>query len=276
MPKRLTEAQLETARTGGYAFPVPVVPPERAQACLDRFEAYERETGVSAPRDLRVKPHLLFRWMWELGTAPALLDAVEDLIGPDVMLVTSAVWAKNARDPAYVTWHQDSAYFAYDPVDVWSAWIGLTDATLENGCMRYKPGSHLEPERPHVETWAADNLLQRGQYIPGFDGAGAVAAEVGAGEATFHHFRLAHSSEPNMSDRRRIGVLFVFCPPYVRYSLGRYPARLVRGADRYGHWDEDPIPERDLDPAAVARFQAFKARYEDRAVRSEAERAGLA
>ena len=276
MPRRLSKAQIETARTGGYAFPVPVISPAEARRYLDRFEDHERESGTSAPRDLRVKAHLLFTWMWRLGTTPALLDAVEDLIGPDIMLVTSAVWAKNARDPAYVTWHQDSAYFGYDPVDVWSAWIGLTEARIEHGCMRYLPGSHLRPEQPHVETYAADNLLQRGQCIPGFDETGAVAAEVGAGEATFHHFRLAHSSEPNMSDQRRIGILFVFCPPYVRYSLGRYPARLVRGVDNYGHWDEDPIPRRDMDPAAVAHFEGLRAAYEDRAVRSEAERAGLA
>ena len=276
MPKRLSLAQLETARTGGYAFPVPVLTPAEARGYLDRFEAFERDTGVSAPRDLKVKPHLLFRWMWELGTTPALLDAVEDLIGPDIMLVTSAVWAKNARDPAYVTWHQDSAYFGYDPVDVWSAWIGLTEARLAHGCMRYMPGSHLRPEQPHIESYAADNLLQRGQYIPDYDETGAVAAEVGAGEATFHHFRLAHSSEPNTSDRRRIGILFVYCPPYVKYSLGRYPARLVRGRDAYGHWDADPIPRRDMDPAALAHFEAVRSAYADPKVRSEAERAGLA
>ena len=276
MPKRLTEAQIETAGTGGHVFPVPVITPAEARYYLDKFEDHERRTGISAPRDLKVKPHLLFPWMWALGTTPALLDAIEDLIGPDIMLVTSAVWAKNANDPAFVTWHQDSAYFGYDPVDVWSAWIGLTEARLEHGCMRYLPGSHLKPEQPHIESYAADNLLQRGQYIPDFDESGAIAAEVGPGEATLHHFRLAHSSEPNTSDQRRIGILFVFCPPYVKYSLGRYPARLVRGEDKYGNWGLDPIPERDMDPVTVAHFEGLRAGYADPAVRSEAERSGLA
>jgi len=276
MPKILTEVQIETAKTAGHVFPVPVISPEAARDYLYKFETYERESGTSAPRDLKVKPHLLFRWMWELGNTPAVLDAVEDLIGPNIMLVTSAVWAKNARDPAFVTWHQDSAYFAYDPVEVYSVWIGLTEARLEHGCMRYLPGSHLKPEQPHIETWAADNLLQRGQYIPDFDETGAVAAEVGPGEATIHHFRLAHSSEPNSSAQRRIGVLFVYCPTHVKYSLGRYPARLVRGVDMYGHWDEDPIPQRDMDPAAVAHFENLRAGYENPEVRSEAERSGLA
>lgn len=272
MPKVLSEARIDAARRDGYVFPVPVMSAGDAGRYLGKFETYERETGQSAPRHLKVKPHLLFTWMIEMATTPRLLDAIEDLVGPDIMLVTSAVWAKNAHDPAFVTWHQDSTYFGYDPMEVWGAWIGLTDSRIENGCMRYKPGSHLAPELPHIETYHADNLLQRGQQIPDFDGADAVDAEVAAGEATIHHFRLAHSSEPNMSDQRRVGVLFVYCPPYVRPTLGRYPALCVRGENRFDHWDTDPLPSRDLDPVTVDYFDNFLNRYADPKVRSEAER----
>jgi ectoine hydroxylase-related dioxygenase (phytanoyl-CoA dioxygenase family) len=186
------------------------------------------------------------------------------------------VWAKNARDPAFVTWHQDSAYFGYEPMDVWGAWVGLTDSLIEHGCLRYLPGTHLRPEMRHIETYHQDNLLQRGQQIPDFDETGAVDAEVRAGEATLHHFRLAHSSKPNASAHRRIGILFVYCPTHVRPTLGRYPARLVRGSNRYDHWDVDPLPKADLDPEAVAYFERFLGRYNDPAVRSEAERQGRA
>ena len=184
----------------------------RAGYYLEQLETYERQTGERA-RDLKVKGHLLFKWMMELGTTPTLLDAIEDLIGPNIMLTTSAVWPKNARDPAFVTWHQDSAYFGYEPAHVWSAWIGITHSTIDNGCLRYLPGAHLKPEMPHLETFHEDNLLSRGQYIPEFDESTAVDAEVKAGEATLHHFRLPHSSKPNPSDQRRIGILFVYCPP---------------------------------------------------------------
>lgn len=276
MPKVLSDAQIDRARRDGYVCPVPVMDAAEAQRYLDRFEAYERATGQSAPRDLKVKPHLLFTWMIEMGTTPRLLDAIEDLIGPDIMLVTSAVWAKNARDPAHATWHQDSAYFGYDPMDVWGAWIGITDSRAENGCLRYLPGSHKNPEMEHIETYHPDNLLQRGQYIPDLDDTGAVDAEVAAGEATIHHFRLAHSSLPNPSDQRRVGILFVYCPPYVRPTLGRYAALCVRGENTFDHWDTDPIPERDLDPAIVAYFNELVGRYVDPEVRSEAERKAAA
>ena len=118
-------------------------------------------------------------------------------------------------------------------------------------------------------------MLSRGQYIPEFDESTAVDAEVKAGEATLHHFRLPHSSKPNPSDQRRIGILFVYCPPYVRYTLGRYPATCVRGEDAFGHWDADPLPKCDLDPDTVKYFRAFSQRYSDPNVRSEAERTGF-
>ena len=272
MTKRLSARQIEHAKQEGYVVPVPVLTRAKAQYYLDCFEAYERDSGQSAPKHLKVKPHLLFTWMMELGTTPALLDAIEDLIGPDIMLATSAVWAKNANDPHFVTWHQDSAYFGYEPMDVWGAWIGLTDSRIEHGCMKYLPRSHLSPEMDHTETHNELNLLSRGQAIDQIDDGSAIDAEVSAGEASIHHFRLAHSSPPNNSDQRRIGILFVFCPPRVRPSLGRYPATLVRGQNTFDHWDADPIPERDLDPEQVAYFEGFNSRYEDPETRSEAER----
>jgi ectoine hydroxylase-related dioxygenase (phytanoyl-CoA dioxygenase family) len=269
MTKLLTPDQVDLAKRMGCIYPVRVMPESAARRYREAYEAYERASNQNAPRHLKIKRHLLFTWMMELATEPKLLDAIEDLIGPDIMLVTSAIWAKNAHDSAFVTWHQDSAYFGYEPMDVWGAWVALTDSLVEHGCLRYLPGSHLQPEMRHIETYHPDNLLQRGQQIPGIDETGAVDAEVQAGEASLHHFRLAHSSKPNTSDHRRIGILFVYCPPYVRPTLGRYPARLVRGVNRFDHWAEDPLPKSDLDPEAIAYFEKFLARYNDPAVQSE-------
>ncbi len=272
MARILTDDQVAGARRDGFVFPVPVLTRERAHDYLDRFEAYERDHAANAPRRLMVKPHVLFPWMVELGTAPTLLDAIEQLIGPDILLTSSAVWVKNGNDPSFTTWHQDSAYFGYQPLEVWGAWIGLTDSFVRHGCLRYKPGSHLRDEMEHTETWADGNLLARGQMIPDFDETGVVDAEVRAGEATIHHFRTAHSSKPNTTAERRIGVLFVYCPPHVRPSLGRFPAMLVRGEDRYGHFDRDPVPNRVMEPAMVEYLNGFLDGYFDPALRSEAER----
>ena len=273
MPKKLSAKDLLRAERDGCVFPVRVLSAERAAACRAVYEDVEARQGRDVPETLSVKPHVLFRWLFELGTTPALLDAIEDLIGPDILMTTSAIWAKRARDPRFVTWHQDSAYFGYDPVDVWSAWIALTDSRADNGCLRYLPGSHRNPEMAHEETWDRMNMLSRGQRIVDeFDESRAVDAELDPGECALHHFRLAHSSEPNPSDRRRIGILFVFCPPRVRPTLDLDAALLVRGEDRYGHWRPDPLPERDLDAACLDYYNAFLARYADPGTRSEVER----
>ena len=274
MPKVLSEADVARAGRDGCVFPVRVLPPAEAARYRSLYEDVEARLGKDGvPEILSLKPHLLFRWLFELGTTPALLDAVEDLIGPDILITTSSIWAKHARDPRFVTWHQDSAYFGYDPVEVWGAWIALTDSRVDNGCLRYLPGSHENPEMAHEETWDERNMLSRGQRITDvFNETRAVDVELAPGECTLHHFRLAHSSEPNRSDRRRIGILFVYCPPRVRPTLSLDAAALVRGADRHGHWRREAPPERDLDPGTVRYYRDVVSAYADPETRSEAER----
>ena len=121
MTEILTDDRVERARRDGFVFPVPVLSREKARHYLDRFEDYEREYAGRGPRKLMVKPHVLFPWMVELGTTPSLLDSIERLIGPDILLTSSAIWVKNGNDPSYTTWHQDSAYFGYEPLEVWGA-----------------------------------------------------------------------------------------------------------------------------------------------------------
>ena len=125
MPKRLSARQIDHAQREGYVFPVPVLTPEKAAFYRDRFEAYERETGQSAPNHLKVKPHLLFTWMMEMATTPALLDAIEDLIGPDAWwrfrALPSITLITGARNQL---WHRDS-------IDRMHEW--LTRGKSQNG-----------------------------------------------------------------------------------------------------------------------------------------------
>ena len=271
MPKKLSQEEISRAKEDGCVFPIRIMPAREAGSYLQIYE--HTETREDVPSTLSVKPHILFRWFYELGTTSTLIDAIEDLIGPDILMTTSSVWAKNARDPRFVTWHQDSAYFGYDPMDVWSAWIAITDSHLDNGCLRYLPGSHRKPEMAHEETWDKTNMLSRGQRISeNFDTSSVVNVELEPGECTLHHFRLAHSSEPNQSDRRRIGILFVFCPPYVRPTLELDTAILVRGEDQYCNWKPDPVPDRDLDPDCLDHYHRILGTYVDPETRSEVER----
>ena len=123
------------------------------------------------------------------------------MIGPDILCWSTGFFTKNARDPSYVSWHQDSTYWGLEPPDIVTAWVALSDSTLANGAMRVIPGTHLMDQLAHHDTFAPDNLLSRGQEIAvEVDEREAVALELRAGEMSLHHVRLIHGSDPNPSD----------------------------------------------------------------------------
>jgi ectoine hydroxylase-related dioxygenase (phytanoyl-CoA dioxygenase family) len=200
-----------------------------------------------------------------------VLDAVEDVIGPDILLFGASIFAKDAHDPRYVSWHQDSAYFGLSPHQEVTAWIGFTASRVETGCLRVLPRSHLGPDLHHVETHAEDNMLARGQTIMGIDERQAVELELEAGEFSLHQERAAHSSHPNRGTDRRIGFAFFYIPTHVRSTLGRRTALLVRGEDRFGHWDPEILPRYDLDPVAFALLRSVWGEYKDGDVMQAAE-----
>jgi ectoine hydroxylase-related dioxygenase (phytanoyl-CoA dioxygenase family) len=198
-----------------------------------------------------------------------VLDAVEDLIGPDIRLFHLTVWPKNAHDPAFVGWHQDATYFGLEPSLHVTAWVALTDASIEAGCMEVVPGSHRQGQLHHHErAEEANNLLSRGQTITAeFDKTRTRHMPVKAGQFSLHHTHLVHNSPPNRSDDRRIGLGISYIPTAVRcLSKTRLAARLVRGVDRYGHFDDEPRPTVDFGAAerayhaeAVKRFRESNA-----------------
>ena len=271
MPKCLTAAQLEQFRAEGYALPFRAVSAAEAADYRRRIEAYEREAGHDANRTLKIKGNLAFPWLMTLGRNAAILDAVEDVIGPNILLFGASIFAKDARDPRYVSWHQDSAYFGLDPHEEVTAWVGFTDSTIERGCLKVMPRSHRGPDLHHVETFAKDNMLAKGQSIEGLEEANAAHLELSAGEFSLHHERTAHASEPNRSHDRRIGFAFFYIPTHVRSTLGRRPATLVRGVDEYGHWDPDNEPRYDLDPLSMAQLAATWGEYKDGDVKQAAD-----
>jgi hypothetical protein len=271
MPKMLTEAQIRTFREHGYVYPFRAMSATKAAQCRERLEAYERQVGHDANRTLKIKGHLAFPWLVDVGRTPAILDAVEDLIGPDILLFGASIFAKDGRDPRYVSWHQDSAYFGLDPHEEVTAWVAFTPATEENGCLRVIPGSHTGPDRKHVETFAKDNMLAKGQSLTDVDEQQAVAMPLEAGQFSLHHERITHGSSPNASFDRRIGFAFFYIPAHVQSTIGRRRATLVRGVDRYGHWDPDDLPEIDLDPRAMRQLSAAWGEYKDGEVKQAAE-----
>tara|TARA_R110000787_G_scaffold250136_3_gene355735 strand:- start:978 stop:1814 length:837 start_codon:yes stop_codon:yes gene_type:complete len=273
MTKSLTPEQIAAYERDGYLCPFDAFPAGTAAAFYRTLCDFGQEIGEDPLNVLRVKAHLVAPFVVEIAKSPAILDVVEDLIGPDIKLYLSALWAKDANDPRYVSWHQDSTYFGLDPHEEVTVWVALTPSTAESGCIRVLPGSHRQPDMQHVETRDPKNLLSRGQAIHGIDESAAVNMELQPGQFSVHHERMVHGSPPNASAQPRVGISFMFIPCHVRSTIGRKGAISMRGEDRFGNWDEDPLPRFNRDPVSVAVLRKFQDEYRDPDLRSEAERA---
>ena len=165
MSKALSDESVAAYRRDGYYSPVRVMPATEASTYRKALEAHEARTGKPLQGNWRHKTHLLFTWADALVRHPAVLDAVEDLIGPDILCWTTNFFIKERTNPGFVSWHQDSTYWGLEPDDVVTAWIALTRSDLESGCMKVIPGTHTTNQLPHVDTFHKDNLLSRGQEI---------------------------------------------------------------------------------------------------------------
>lgn len=274
MGKALSEAQREFYEREGYLCPLPCLSAAAAREARESLARFRIATGMSAG-DIVFKGHLAFPWSYELASHPAILDPVEDIIGPDILVFASKFWIKEAGDGAFVTWHQDSAYFGIDPVELVSVWVALTDSNPGNGCVRAIPGTHKGPTLYHVERTGDRNLLARGQRIEaGIDEATAVDFDLRTGQFSMHDVRLVHGSLPNEGASPRIGLAFFYIPTHVRSILGRRSAQLVRGVDEYGHWDPDPAPRFEGDPLILEHATGARRRYVDNAVPQEADSHG--
>lgn len=253
MAKCLSETAVAQYRRDGYYFPVPVMPAAEAARYRHCLEAYEAASGEPIQSDYRHKVHLLFTWARDLVRHPAILDAVEDVIGADILCWSSSFFIKEANTPSYVSWHQDSTYWGLSGDEVITAWVAFTDAPVESGAMTFWPGSHRRNQIRHRDTFDQDNLLSRGQEIevdvPADEG---VLVPLQAGEMSLHHVKLVHGSAPNQTGDRRIGFAIRYIPPHLRQLKIRDSATLVRGRDRFQHFDHEPAPAADLDPAALA------------------------
>ena len=253
MPKLLSNAAVEAYKREGFYSPVRVMSAAEARRYRNALETHEAKTGKPLQGNWRHKMHLLFTWADELVHHPKILDAVEDVIGPDILCWTTNFFIKEANSPGFVSWHQDSTYWGLEPDDVITAWVAFTDATPENGYMQVIPGSHKVDQLPHVDTFHKDNLLSRGQEIAvKVDEQKAVPCLLEPGEMSLHHIKLVHGSEPNRSGDRRIGFAIRYIPTYVRQTKVDDSATLVRGVDRHRNFDHEPRPRADLDQGALA------------------------
>jgi hypothetical protein len=249
-------------RHEGYLSPVTLMSEAEALEHRRALEAAEARLG---PLHYKTKPYFLFSSPNELARHPRLLDAVEALIGPDILLWDSAYVIKEAGNTKKVSWHQDLTYWGLSSDQLVTAWVALSPATLESGCMQFWPGSHRNGRIAHRDTYAEDNILHRGQTVEAEIPQDALfTAALRPGQASLHHGWLMHGSGPNSSGDRRIGLTLQYLAPSVKQLFtDREGATLVRGEDRYGHFVREPDFTTDFDPALIAyREEAERLKHE--------------
>ena len=253
MPKILSDAAVSQYKREGFYFPVRILDYSDVTANRELLEAFEESQGHPMEGAQRSKSHLLFTWIDELIRNDKILDAVEDLIGPDILCWNTFFWIKEARSESFVSWHQDLRYWGLNNDDLVTVWLALSPATQETGCMRVLPGSHVGDLLPHKDEFERNNMLTRGQEIAvTVDDSKTVAMPLQPGEVSMHNVRLAHASGPNCSDERRIGLSMHYMPPCTQQMVGEWDsATLVRGTDEFGHFNHTPKPKCDFDPVAV-------------------------
>ena len=257
MTKVLTENEVSSYRERGYHYPVDVLSQAEVLEFRRKLEDYEARSGGPIKGEMRHRSHVLFGWINDMIRHPKILDAVEDVIGPDILCWNTSFFIKEAHDPGFVSWHQDATYWGLSSPDVVTAWIAMSPANKVSGCMKFIPGTHRKQVQ-HEDTFDRNNLLTRGQEIAvDVDEKDAVLVELKPGQASLHHVLLFHGSEPNRSDDRRIGLAIRYIPTHLKQAVGQRDwATLVRGEDAYRHFEPAYVPRGELEPEALAFHKA--------------------
>lgn len=262
MPKVLSDAQLSAYQRDGFVSPIDCISSEEAAGFFRKIEAYEKMAGEDVSKNIRVRSVLAFKWLIDLARHPQIAGALQDTIGPNVLLFLSGVWSKRPGTDTFVSWHQDGAYNPFDRNDGATAWIALTDSTPEKGNIKVIPGSHREVIQ-HVENFDDDNILSRGQTVPDVDVSKAVDMPMKAGQFSIHHELLVHGSAPNTTAERRLGISFACVPTEAKPLSGPNTGVLIAGKNLPGHWVLNKEPAFDLDPVGLAELKAVQDAYRD-------------
>ncbi len=266
--KALTQTQVQSYRYDGYLFPLPALGADEAARCLAGLERAEADLGSPLPKaemKWRGAAYTYLPWVNELVRHPRILDLVEDVIGPDILVFWSTFFIKEPGSPTFAAWHQDATYFGLEPYEHVTAWVALSDASREAGCMEVVSSHGAPRQLHHAAARLANSINGAGQVIvEPLDEANAVAMMLQAGELSLHHTLCPHRSAPNRASHRRVGLGISYIPAHVR-PVGSYrmPALLVRGSNAAGNFDLLPSPVSEFSAEGIALHERTYKRYRE-------------
>jgi ectoine hydroxylase-related dioxygenase (phytanoyl-CoA dioxygenase family) len=244
-PHTLTPAQIATFNRDGYLKGMRIFSPAEIASIRAYFDGLLARTLAAGGDSYSISTaHLRHSRVYDLLTDPRIVAHVADLLGDNVIGWGSHFFCKLPGDGKRVSWHQDASYWPFTPSKVVTVWLAIDDASVENACMRYIPGSHLLGHLTYtLSEDDSSNVLN--QTVTGADQLGApIDVELQAGQISLHSDLLLHGSEANQSARRRCGLTLRYCPVDVRAGLGwNAKGVIVRGSDPSGHWSNPPRPE---------------------------------
>lgn len=250
----------------GFLFPLPAMTTEKAQQYRREIEGVEEawlDNGLPLPLNTykRINAHVVMPMVAKIAAEPSILDVIEGILGPDIMVFSGEFFIKEPRTKHIVSMHQDLTYWGLGAIDgLVTAWIPLSPATPASGCMDFVRGSHKNAIVEHEDTFDENNLLSRGQEVK-VDVAEEqkTAIEIHPGQMSLHHGLTIHGSGPNTSDDRRIACVIRYIRPDMEQQVGEKDyAMLVRGEDRHGNFIHVPPPTSYFAPDAMALYDEIR------------------
>jgi non-heme Fe2+,alpha-ketoglutarate-dependent halogenase len=266
-------------RHDGFLSPFPLLDDFELQACRQGVARFEEWLGapINAHPEMkwRTMPYLLMPWAAKLARDPRILDKVEDLLGPDILIFTSTFFIKEPHSPTIAAWHQDSTYYGLEPKDEVTVWVALTEASEAAGCMDAMPFKGKPRQLSHLSRVVENSVNRAGQVITEpLDEGTPVAMPLKPGWFSMHHGLCPHRSGPNTSSHRRIGLGLNYIPAHARPSGSvRQAALLVRGVDRYKHFESAAWPKDELGENEVREHERVVGLYRDGYLEEEASHA---
>jgi non-heme Fe2+,alpha-ketoglutarate-dependent halogenase len=251
----LSRHQLNQYDRNGIVFPIRVFSADEVTLFRGALESIADNCGEGSLKRFD-SLHLFFDWAHRLVTHDALLNAVEDVLGGDILIDGTLVFYKPPQDSSYVSWHQDSVYSGWHLTPSTSAWIALTGSHRANGCMRVIPGSHKQGLVSHVNVRDDSNLVARGERVETVvDESQAVDVVLQPGEMSLHHSTIIHGSNANTSDEPRIGFIVRFVTNQI--TNRDRPLLRVRGEADCSHLSLAEPPAEIDQPTAISAWRTF-------------------
>jgi len=232
----LTSKQIKHYEDKGYVAPLNVLSKEEANQIRNEIEDIEKKCPDELDGLGRNYVHLISPVFDKVCHNQKILDAVESIIGKNILICGTTLFIKNPNEKGFVSFHQDAKYIGLEPYNWVTAWVAVTDSNEKNGCMRMWPGSHKDNLKNHDQKFDENNLLTRGQTIKNVPINQTEPVELKAGQMSLHHPKIVHGSDLNRSNDRRIGfVIQSYIGTNVNQVLGKMYVQLARGKDSFNY-----------------------------------------